>query len=133
MDADAAEQFTGGIAVSTLGAVLAVVTLFDVYEDAVLQGDPLYLTLLENVVPIGFDLALIAAGGLLVVGRMPHAEFARRIAGWCLFGGAVLLGITGWVYYFQILQGDLKPLVVFSHVVTMGALAGCQSGSDDTE
>jgi PAS domain S-box-containing protein len=131
MDADAAEQFTGGIAVSALGAALAVVTLFDVYEDAVLQGDPLYLTLLENVVPIGFDLALIAAGGLLVVGRMPHAEFARRIAGWCLFGGAVLLGITGWVYYFQILQGDLKPLVVFSHVVTMGALAGLSIGVYD--
>jgi PAS domain S-box-containing protein len=131
MDSDVSERFLGGIIVAALGAVLSVVTVFDIYEDAVLQGDPLYLTLLENVVPIGVDLALIVVGSLLVIGRMPYAGFALRIAGWCLFGGAALFAITGWVYYFQILQGDLKPLVVFSHVVAMGALAGLLIGVYD--
>lgn len=122
------ERFLGGIAVFVLGAVLTTVTLFDVYDDAVLQGDPLYSTLLENLVPFGIDVALIAAGMLLAVDRLAYAGFAGRIAGWSYFGGVTLFAITGWIYYFQLRQGQLKPLVLFSHVVAMGALAGLLIG-----
>ena len=132
MDGDVTDRFSSGIVVSVLGTTLAAVTLFDIYEDVALQGDPLYLTLLENALPIVFDFALIIAGALLVVGWMPHARFAKRITGWSLFGAVVLFGITGWVYYFQIRQGEIKPLFIFSHVVAMGALAGFSIGIYDS-
>ena len=128
MRGDVSDRFLGGVAVSGLGAVLTTVTLLDVYEDAALQGNPLYSTLFENLLPLGIDLALIAAGVLLAIDRLPYAGFAGRIAGWSLFGAATLFAITGWVYYFQLRQGDLKPLVIFSHVVAMGALAGLLIG-----
>jgi PAS domain S-box-containing protein len=131
MDDEAWDRFLGGIVVSALGAVLTAVTLFDIYEDAALQGDPLYSTLFENAVPLGIDLVLIVAGGLIVADRLHYAEFARRITAWSVFGGAALLAITGWVYYFQLRQGVIKPLIIFAHVVAMGALAGLLIGVYD--
>ena len=131
MGDDLSDRFAGGLVVSALGSVLAAITLFDVYEDAVVQADPLYLTLLENSLPLAVNSALIVAGWLLVTGRLPHVVSARRTTAWSLLGGLVTFVITAWVYYFQIVQGDIKPRIIFSHVVTMGTLAGLFVGIYD--
>ncbi|MEF8778267.1 MAG: histidine kinase dimerization/phospho-acceptor domain-containing protein, partial [Natronomonas sp.] len=131
MREDATERFVGGATVSALGSVLAAVTLLDVYEDAVLQSDPLYLTLLENSLPLVFDSVLMVAGWMLVTGRIPYDISPRRVTGWSLVGGFSVFAITGWIYYFQILQSVLKPHVIFTQVVAMGAIAGLLVGVYD--
>ncbi|MFD1598254.1 PAS domain-containing sensor histidine kinase [Halobellus rarus] len=131
MSVDSKRRIVGGGALSTLGALLATVTLFDVYEDFALQGDPLVLTLVENSLPLVLNLGLVAAGLLLVSDDSVPEEFVTRSTAWSVLGAVSLFGITGWVYYFQVAQGQIKPHILFSHVVSMGAVAGLAVGFYD--
>ncbi|RLM89648.1 PAS domain S-box protein [Halobellus sp. Atlit-38R] len=125
------KQTASGASIAFLGIVFASVTLFDVYEDYALQADPLYLTLLENAAPIGLDLILVASGVALARRTDVRTAFVARTTTWSFLGALVMLAITLWVYLFQVVQGEIKPHIVFSHVVAMGAVAGLGVGVYD--
>lgn len=125
------KQTASGASIAFLGILFASLTLFDVYEDYALQADPLYLTLLENAAPIGLDLILVAAGVTLARRTDVQTAFVARTTTWSFLGTLVMLAITLWVYLFQVVQGQIKPQIIFSHVVAMGAVAGLGVGVYD--
>ncbi|WP_049987239.1 PAS domain-containing sensor histidine kinase [Halobellus rufus] len=131
MVSESTRRILAGGGVSVLGTVVTVVTLFDVYEDLAVQGVPVTLTLFENALPLVLNLSLVAAGLLVVADESLRAEFVTRTTKWTILGGFSLLSMIGWVYYFQARQGQIKPAILFSHVVSMGAVAGLAVGVYD--
>ena len=131
MSVESKKRILGGGALSTLGTLLTTVTLFDIYEDVAVQGDPLFLTVAENSLPLLLNLGLVAAGLILVRNDDLRTEFVTRSTKWSVLGAISIFGITGWVYYFQVAQGRIKPHIMFSHVVSMGAVAGLAVGLYD--
>ncbi|WP_162524309.1 sensor histidine kinase [Halobellus captivus] len=125
------KRILGGGGISVLGTLATVLTLYDVYQDFVLQGSPLLLTVLESALPLLLNLALIAAGLVIVTDESLRVGFITHTTKWTLLGALSLLTIVGWVYYFQVIQDDIEPLVLFTHVVSMGAVAGFAVGVYD--
>ncbi|WP_336024996.1 PAS domain-containing sensor histidine kinase [Halobellus salinisoli] len=125
------KRVLGGGGISAFGGVAATITLFDIYQDAVLQGSPLSLTLLESALPLVLNVALVAAGLMIVADESIRVAAVTRATKWTLLGASSLLVVTGWVYYFQSLQNDVEPFILFSNVVSMGAVAGLAVGIYD--
>lgn len=120
-----------GASVALLGTLFTAVTLFDVYADVAIQAGPLYLTLFENAVPLLLNLVLVVAGVVLARRAGLDPAFVSRTAKWSFLGALVIFAITLWVYLFQVAQGEIKPRILFSHVVATGAVAGLAVGAYD--
>ena len=111
----------------TIGFTLLGISLYDIYVDAVVQGDSLSVTLAENSVPIIFDLILLAAG-FSIASRRWALEKSILVAKWTLAGVGLLVLLTVWVYFFQTLQSEIKIDVILAHVSAIGAVFGVVIG-----
>ena len=131
MSADSTKRVLAGGGISVLGTLVATITLFDIYHGFALQGDPVVLTFLENALPLFLNLAIVAAGLVIVSKESLQVGFVTRTTKWTLLGAVSLLSMIGWVYYFQVRQGEIKPYILFSHIVSMGAVAGLAVGIYD--
>ena len=110
-----------------IGAVLAGVVLYDVYADWMLEGKPLWSTLLENALPLILALALPV--GSWQLSRTERAkEYLSSAAKWVVVGCMGTLVVAGLALGFQIVQREMKPLVFIGQVMTAGALAGLLAG-----
>ena len=105
-----------------LGVGLSSFVAFDVYEDWQVQGEPLWLTLAENSLPL-------ALAGLIVIGSLWLYQNRDQLYLSLIFRSAVagvagILLIYGWVIGLQSFQSQFKPLVVAVHTAIGGAIAG---------
>jgi len=110
-----------------LGAVLAGIILFDVYQDWMLEGNRPWTTLAENLVPLLLALSVPVLGR-----RWAQAEqgdtYAVETAKWALAGGAYTIALCAVVIGLQVMQGQLKPLVIVAQLATVGAAGGLLVG-----
>ncbi|MFB6252185.1 MAG: ATP-binding protein [Halobellus sp.] len=126
-------QILAGGSLSLFGLLLTSVTLVHIYEDAVAQAEPLILTVVENALPIALNLCIAGAGILLVRRSEFRGEFVSRVSIWGLLGALSLFSVSLWVYLFQIMQGEVEPALIFSHIVSMGTVAGLGVGIYDDQ
>jgi len=125
------KRVSAGIIAAT-GFALASVTLLDIYEDWIIQGDPLLSGVAENAVP------------LLVVGILPYAAwrlarsdrgdaYARTLMTHTLALSAVMLLVATWVVGIQTIQGKFKPEFIVAQTTTVAAVAGLLIGRKNAE
>jgi PAS domain S-box-containing protein len=126
-------RILAGGSLSLFGLLLTSITFFDMYEDVTVQANPLYLTLVENALPIALNLSIVGAGILLVRRSELRGEFVSRVTVWGLLGALALFAVSLWVYLFQIVQGEIEPWLIFSHIVSMGTVAGLGVGVYDDQ
>jgi PAS domain S-box-containing protein len=106
-----------------VGLTLTASLLFDVYADWVRQGDPLWTTVLENLVPILLALALPYVGWRLL--QSPSgAPYLPDVAKYALVGSLGLGLLAGLVVGVQVLQEEIKPAVIVLQLTTVGGIAG---------
>ncbi len=121
------KRLLAGAVVLTIGFTLLGISLYDIYVDAIIQNDPLHITLAENSLPILFDLILLAVGFSIVSQRW-ELKKSMLVAKWTLAGVGLLASITLWVYFFQTLQSEVKIDVILAHTTTIGAVFGVVIG-----
>lgn len=118
-----ASLYQGGfLVVVGLALALAGLTVCDVWNDYMVEGLPLWLTLTESVPPFLLALGLPLTTWLL--SQTGKAAFLGEAAKWACAGAlaAVLLAtIAGGV---QALQGELKTLDLLILAVTFGVASG---------
>ncbi len=106
-----------------VGLTLTSSLLFDVYADWVRQGDPLWTTVLENLVPILLALSLPYVGWRLL--QSPSgAPYLPDVAKYALVGSLGLGLLAGLVVGVQVLQEEIKPAVIVLQLTTVGGIAG---------
>ncbi|WP_263810390.1 PAS domain-containing sensor histidine kinase [Salinibacter pepae] len=106
-----------------VGLTLTSSLLFDVYADWVRQGDPLWTTVLENLVPILLALALPYVGWRPL--QSPSgAPYLPDVAKYALVGSLGLGLLAGLVVGVQVLQEEIKPAVIVLQLTTVGGIAG---------
>jgi signal transduction histidine kinase len=112
---------------SAIGVALTGVLLFDVYEDWARQGNTLVSTLVEKALPFG-----LLVGVFYVVWRLAtdeyDAPYAEAMAKWALAGTVAMGGLSAWVVGSQLIQGQLKPVIVVLQTTVVGAAAGVVVG-----
>jgi chemotaxis family two-component system sensor kinase Cph1 len=127
----ASKRVSTGLLAGT-GTVLAGAVLFDVYEDWLVQGEPLWTSLFENSLP------------LLLVGVLPwaawrlyssdrSAAYTTSVTKGTLLGAGTMLLIASWVVGIQLFQGQLKPKMIVVQTTTVGAVAGLVAGYNTAE
>jgi signal transduction histidine kinase len=104
-----------------LAILLAVVPVVDVYDDYA-QGEPLWLTLLENSAPLVLVLTLLGSTYWLYQYR--DRTYLRMVSRWAIVGVVGILFILSWVLGSQAFQQQFKPVVVTAHTAIGGAIAG---------
>ena len=108
-----------------LATVLSVFPILDVYDDY-LQGEPLWLTLAENSVPLAMVTILFAATYWMYRHRERiHLSMVFR---WSIAGILGIMFILAWVLGIQSFQQQFKPVVAVTHTAIGGALAGSAVG-----
>ncbi|MFB6126553.1 MAG: ATP-binding protein [Halolamina sp.] len=115
-----------GSAISLTGLALASVLLYDVYVDVVFQNNVLYTTLFENSLPLLLNAGTAAAGYWLV--KKDEPVVVRQTLVWTLLGIVGVLLLAAWVYYFQLVQGQIKPRIIVAQLASLGAVAGVING-----
>ncbi|GAA0528630.1 GAF domain-containing sensor histidine kinase [Halorubrum aquaticum] len=111
----------GGI-ISLLGVVLASVAVYDIYTDVVVQNNRLLTTLLENSLPLAFNAGIIGSGYWLTQNKNP--DISKQAVIWTGISVTSILLLAVWVYGLQLIQGQLKPLIILAQIASMGAVAG---------
>ena len=108
-----------------LATVLSVFPILDVYDDY-LQGEPLWLTLAENSVPLALVTTLFVATYWMYRHRERiHLSMVFR---WSIAGIFGIMFILAWVLGIQSFQQEFKPVVAVTHTAIGGALAGSAVG-----
>lgn len=115
-------RFTYGSIISLLGVLLTTVVLYDIYADVIIQNNRFYTTLLENSLPLAFNAVIIGSGYWLIQNENP--EISKQAAIWAGISVTSLLLLAGWVYGIQLVQGQLKPLIILGQIASMGVVAG---------
>ena len=105
------------------GAALATVVLFDVYQDWIPGGKPLWSTVAENIIPLLLALAIPAFGWRLARAR-GGAIYLSEATKWTLAGTTSMLVVAGSIVGLQVLQGEIKPGIILTQLATFGAAAG---------
>lgn len=108
--------------ISLLGVLLATIVVYDIYADVVIESNQLYTTLAENSLPLLFNVGIIASGYWLA--RNNNPEISKQAVAWTGISVASIFLISGWVYGFQLIQGQIKPLIIATQIASMGAIAG---------
>jgi len=114
---------TALLALSGLGVVLAGIVFFDIYQDWIPGGKPLWTTVAENIVPLLLALTVPAFGWRLSQTR-EGSIYLSEATKWTLAGTTSMLVIAGSVVGFQVLQGHIEPGVILTQLSTFGAAAG---------
>jgi PAS domain S-box-containing protein len=109
-----------------LGVVLSVFPLLDVYDDWQGQGEPLWLTLAENSLPLVLT-ALVVVGSLWLYASREQIYLALTFR-WGIAGLVGILFIFAWVLGLQSFQQQFKPAVIATHTAIAGTIAGCGIG-----
>jgi len=115
-------RWIGGALVCALGLLLASLTVGDVSQDAAL-GEPLWATIAENSIPLLLDLGLVGVGIAIVTGS-PRIEAPTTVATAILVGSLTVLVLVAWVFAFQRFQSSPHPMILITHMTTLGAVVG---------
>jgi signal transduction histidine kinase len=108
-----------------VGALMAVV-VGDIYVDWVVDGKPLWSTVVENVTPLALGAVVLLASAVAYRGQ--SERFFARVSRWQYLGAAGVAAVVAWVVGLQVLQGELKPFLVVLQTALGGALAGTVVG-----
>ncbi|MFB6236009.1 MAG: ATP-binding protein [Halopenitus sp.] len=119
---EATRRWIGGALVCALGLLLASVTVSDIHQDAML-GEPLWATVAENSIPFVLDLGLIGVG-LAIVTDTRRIDEPTTVAMTVLAGSLAVLVLVSWVFAFQRFQSSPRPMILVTHMTTLGAVAG---------
>jgi len=114
----------GGLVVLSLGAV-------DIYVDAVVEGNPLWTTLLENVVSGVVGSALLVAAGWVY--RAADATAAARMRYWVVVVLVAVLFAVLVIAVAQSFQDRFKPLLFVNALGGLAILAGLGIGWWDAQ
>ena len=106
-----------------IGGGLALVVLFDIYNDWVVRGTPLWATVAESSIPFMLALSLPAFGWRLAEGRRGR-DYLSKATKWALAGLGSTLLVGGTVMGLQGVQGEIKPGIVFTQLSVLGTVAG---------
>jgi signal transduction histidine kinase len=110
----------------TLATVLLAVVVRDIVVDWRIEDKPLWSTVAENSVSILLCVCIGASGLWLYRNRgRPYLHQAVR---WQLLGGVVVFGLIGWVVLLQVIQGELKPVLLVFQTTIGGVLGGTVVG-----
>ncbi|SDJ88850.1 PAS fold-containing protein [Halovenus aranensis] len=109
-----------------LAAALAAVVVFDVYEDATQQGEALWLTLLENSVPLALLVVFVGFSYWLYHNR--ERQYLALVLRWAVFGLIGIMFILLWVIGSQSYQETFKPVIMGAHTAIGGTVAGAGIG-----
>ena len=109
-------------ALAAIVALLGGIVLFDVWEDWQVQGEPLWLTLFENAVPLALVAVLFYAIYRLY-SRVDTAYMAT-VTKWTAVGVVGILVLGAWVFGIQTLQSRIKPFILATQAALGGALGG---------
>jgi len=126
------KRLLSGSSVVVVASLLALVPAYDIYEDAVLQGDPVFPSAAENLIPFALATALVWIGLRLL--RTEHdPTYVLAVTKW---SWVTMLGISSvilWVLFFQKGQGRVKPVYIFVDSVIAGGIAGALIGLHDAK
>ena len=110
-----------------IGTVLSGFFLVDMYVDWILQGNPLWSTILENAIPLLLALLLPYVGWRLDQGvRAP--VYLTEGAQWSLVGSLGMVALSGLVVGLQVFQQEIKPGLMVLQMATVGAVGGLVIG-----
>jgi len=115
----AAAYLIAGTALFCLGA-------WDIYADAIAQGDPLWTTLLENAVTLAVGVSVFGAG-VWVTGHR-EALALTALARWTLIAVGFLVGVTLLILGTQVLQTHWKPWMMYANFSGALLLGGFATG-----
>lgn len=111
-----------------IGVALTGAFLFDAYVDWIHQEDPLWSTVLENSIPTLLALTIPYAGWRLL--QSAPGSFRLPEAARCTLVGSVgMIVFSSLVVGIQILQEEIKPVVIVLQMTTVGAISGLWVGS----
>ncbi len=110
-----------------LGALLAGIILFDVYQDWIPEGKPLWSTLAENAIPLLLALSIPVLGWQLARTERGR-DYLSEAVRWTLLGSLATLLIAGLALSFQLVQQEIKPFVFLTQITTAGAFVGLLVG-----
>ncbi len=112
---------------TSIGVALAAIILFDVYQDWIPEGKPLWTTLAENAIPL-----LLALSVPLMAWTLAQSEegepYVREATKWTVMGCLATLMIAGLALGFQVVQGEIKPLIFIAQLTAVGAVTGLSVG-----
>ncbi|GAB3317316.1 sensor histidine kinase [Haloplanus salinarum] len=108
---------------SGIGAILTGVLLFDVYEDWQVQGNSLASTAVENALPFVLVLGLYYSIHRLRRGSYDDA-FVGTVTKWTVAGVLMMGGLTAWVVGIQVVQNEVKPVIIVLQTAVVGTVAG---------
>ncbi|WP_267162046.1 sensor histidine kinase [Halovenus salina] len=109
-----------------LASVLAAVVLFDIYEDTAQQGEALWLTLLENSVPLALLVGFVAFSYWLYNSR--ERQYLALVLRWAVIGLIGIMFILLWAIGSQSYQETFKPVIMGVHTAIGGTVAGAGIG-----
>jgi signal transduction histidine kinase len=117
---DGWRRLVRSLPVGVTGLALLAVPLFDMWEDVYVGGKPPFSTLMENSVPVGLALSLVAAT-VWLARREWEPGRVTTVSKWTT-GGVVGVGVVFvWVLGIQIvLQGEYKPVIIALDAVVVG-------------
>ena len=110
-----------------IGGFLVGALFLDIYVDWVHQGDPLWSTIVESLIPFLLALTLFYLGWRLYQ-RADDPTFLTAAAMWCLVGCAATIVLSGLAVGVQAFQEEIKLHVVVLHLATVGAVGGLLIG-----
>jgi len=109
-----------------LSLVLTGTALADVYVDWQLEENPLWLTALENAVPVVLGIGVFLAG-YVVYTRQNDLDIGT-VAKWQYVGAGGVCLIAAEGVGLQVIQGRLKPFLLVVQMTIGGAVAGTLVG-----
>lgn len=110
-----------------IGMVLVGGILFDVYQDWIPEGKPLWSTLVENALPLLFACAVPYATWLLAGSERGDTHVSETTK-WAVVGAGATLLVASMGVGLQIVQGELKPLIIVTQMTAAGTVAGLLIG-----
>lgn len=117
---------------TAVAAFLGGTLLFDVYQDAVPEGKPLWSTLVENALPLVLVAGLVYFSYRLWTGDH-DAAYVRSTTKWTVAGAVTMGVLASWVLGFQLLQNEIKPDIVAFQVTVVGTVAGALVGRNTAQ
>ncbi|WP_096389856.1 sensor histidine kinase [Halopenitus persicus] len=126
MDRSETARLLSAILIAALGALLAGIFTYDLYQDVVLEGNAVWTALLENSVPYLLSAAIVGVGVWL--GAVADGIDATTVLRWTVVSLVAVLALAAWVYLIQRRQGRIKPLIILAQLSAAALLGGIVIG-----
>lgn len=107
-------------------AVLSGLVVDDIYADWILEGKPLWTTVLENSIPLLLGLSIFLFGYWLYTNR--ERLYIVSVVRWQILGGLGTCLLVLLVVGVQLIQGELKPYLILTQTTIGGTAAGSLIG-----